>query len=170
MRVAIVYESIFGNTRAVAESVARGVRDAAPEAEVTCTANGIQGVSFLADGGSEQRMEHTNTPLKQLIADLFKCSVADLTDATGPGDIPGWDSLGHVMLMAAIQRQFGQHVPVEDAIEVTSIADLEDILNRLQKATAWRTPAGRSSSPAGRPASDWGSRNGCRRAAPPSGS
>jgi len=38
MRVAIVYESIFGNTREVAESVARGVRSAAPEAEVTCTA------------------------------------------------------------------------------------------------------------------------------------
>jgi hypothetical protein len=38
MRVAIVYESIFGNTREVAESVADGIRAAAPEAEVTCTA------------------------------------------------------------------------------------------------------------------------------------
>ena len=81
-------------------------------------------------------MEHTNAKLKKLIADLFKCPVTELTDATGPGDIPGWDSLGHVMLMAAIQREFGQHVPVEDAIEVASIADLEMILNRLQGAPA----------------------------------
>jgi len=81
-------------------------------------------------------MEPTNTLLKQLIAGLFKCSVTDLTDETGPGDIPGWDSLGHVMLMSAIQREFGQHVPVEDAIEVTSIADLQAILDRLKGAAA----------------------------------
>jgi acyl carrier protein len=81
-------------------------------------------------------MEPTSSLLKQLIAGLFKCPVTDLTDATGPGDIPGWDSLGHVMLMAAIQREFGQHVPVEDAIEVTSIADLQAILDRLKGAAA----------------------------------
>lgn len=38
MRVSIVYESLFGNTREVAEAVARGVHTAAPEAEVTCVA------------------------------------------------------------------------------------------------------------------------------------
>ena len=42
----------------------------------------------------------------------------------------------HVMLMSAIQREFGQHVPVEDAIEVTSIADLQAILDRLKGAAA----------------------------------
>jgi acyl carrier protein len=73
-----------------------------------------------------------NERLKKLIAELFKCDVEELTDATGPGDIAGWDSLGHVALMAEIQKQFGTHVPVEDAIEVESIAGLRDILERLQ--------------------------------------
>jgi acyl carrier protein len=81
-------------------------------------------------------MNDTNGRLKRLIADLFKCDIADLTDATGPGDVPGWDSLGHVTLMVEIQKQFGQHVPVEDAIEVESIADLESILNRLEGSAA----------------------------------
>jgi acyl carrier protein len=80
-------------------------------------------------------MSATNTKLKALIADLFKCDVAEVTDATGPGDIPGWDSLGHVMLMTEIQRQFDSHVPVEDAIEVESVADLTRILERLQGTT-----------------------------------
>ena len=77
-------------------------------------------------------METTNGKLKSLIAGLFKCGVEELTDETGPGDIPGWDSLGHVALMAEIQKQFGTHVPVEDAIEVESIADLTAVLDRLQ--------------------------------------
>jgi acyl carrier protein len=77
-------------------------------------------------------MDDTTSKLKQLIATLFKCEVSDLADTTGPGDIPGWDSLGHVTLMVEVQKQFGSHVPVEDAIEVESIADLAAILKRLQ--------------------------------------
>jgi hypothetical protein len=36
MRVAIVYESLFGNTHEVAAAVAQGVREAEPDARVTC--------------------------------------------------------------------------------------------------------------------------------------
>lgn len=69
--------------------------------------------------------------LKQLMADLFQCDEAEITDETGPGDIPGWDSLGHVSLMSEIHKQFGTHVPVEDALEVESFNDLVAILERL---------------------------------------
>jgi hypothetical protein len=36
MRVVIVFESLFGNTRQVAEAIAEGIRGAAPEAAVSC--------------------------------------------------------------------------------------------------------------------------------------
>ena len=75
-----------------------------------------------------------NEQLKQLMAELFQCDVAELTDETGPGDLPGWDSVGHVALMARIQERFGGHEPVEDAIEVESITDLVEILERLSTA------------------------------------
>ena len=78
-------------------------------------------------------MDSLNGRLKHLIAHLFKYPVEKLTDEIGPGDIPGWDSLGHVTLMTAIHEAFGSHVPVEDAIEVESIADLEKILARLER-------------------------------------
>ena len=39
-------------------------------------------------------MQETKEKLKAVIAELFKCAAGDLTDDTGPGDIPGWDSLG----------------------------------------------------------------------------
>ncbi|BCS33183.1 hypothetical protein TBR22_A24100 [Luteitalea sp. TBR-22] len=71
-----------------------------------------------------------STKLKQLIAHLFKVSVDELSDEVGPGDVSGWDSLGHVTLMVEIQKQFGTHIPVEDAIEVESIADIVRLLER----------------------------------------
>ncbi|MFN9371131.1 MAG: acyl carrier protein [Planctomycetaceae bacterium] len=77
-------------------------------------------------------MSDTGTRLKKLMADLFRCDVSQVTDEIGPGELPGWDSLGHVALMAEIQKQFGTHVPVEDAIAVESVTDLVAILDRLQ--------------------------------------
>lgn len=77
-------------------------------------------------------MSDTGNRLKKLMADLFRCDVSQVTDEIGPGELPGWDSLGHVALMAEIQKQFGTHVPVEDAIAVESVTDLVAILDRLQ--------------------------------------
>lgn len=75
-------------------------------------------------------MTDTRKRLKELMANLFQCNASDLTDDIGPGDINGWDSLGHVSLMSAIQEQFGTHIPVEDAIEVESIADIVSLLEK----------------------------------------
>lgn len=76
--------------------------------------------------------KHLKQKLLELIAELFKVDMDQLGDEIGPGDLPAWDSLGHVALMARIQERFGTHVPVEDAIEVESIADLVEILERLE--------------------------------------
>lgn len=69
--------------------------------------------------------------LKRLMADLFHCDETEITDSTGPGDLSGWDSLGHVSLMTELQREFGVHVPIEDALDVESFEGLVVIVERL---------------------------------------
>ncbi|MGC1273699.1 MAG: acyl carrier protein [Planctomycetaceae bacterium] len=69
--------------------------------------------------------------LKRLMADLFRCEEAEIADSTGPGDLPGWDSLGHVSLMTELQREFGVHVPIEDALDVESFEGLVLVVERL---------------------------------------
>ena len=73
----------------------------------------------------------TKARLKGVIARLFKYDAAALSDSMGPGDLPGWDSLGHMTLMVEIQKEFGKRVPLEDAIDVDSIAGLATILERI---------------------------------------
>jgi acyl carrier protein len=77
-------------------------------------------------------MTDTAAQLRSLMADLFRCNEAELTDETGPGDINGWDSLGHVSLMSEIQVRFGKHIPVEDAIEIESVADIIRLLESTE--------------------------------------
>jgi len=77
-------------------------------------------------------MSDSEIELKKLMADLFQCNESELSNETGPGDINGWDSLGHVSLMSEIQSRFGKHIPVEDAIEIESIADIVSLLNSIE--------------------------------------
>lgn len=57
MRTVIVYESVFGNTREIAEAIAAGVRDRRPGSEVACVpvaiadAGLINGADLLVVGG-----------------------------------------------------------------------------------------------------------------------
>ena len=78
-------------------------------------------------------MDELRDRLIGLMANLFECQQDELSGDVGPGDVAGWDSLGHVSLMAEIQTQFGAHIPIEDAIEVESIDDIVDILTSLTK-------------------------------------
>ena len=66
------------------------------------------------------------------MADLFQCNESDLSDDAGPGDINGWDSLGHVSLMTEIQTRFGKHIPLEDAIEIESVAGIVVLLDSIE--------------------------------------
>jgi hypothetical protein len=47
MRAVILYESLFGNTAAIAQSVARGLREARPDAFVDC--RGVDNSGALPD-------------------------------------------------------------------------------------------------------------------------
>ncbi|MBM4000069.1 MAG: acyl carrier protein [Planctomycetes bacterium] len=69
--------------------------------------------------------------LKAMMAELFRCDVNEIQDTTGPGDVTGWDSLGHVALMMELQNRLGVHIPVEDALEIASVSDLVRILDRI---------------------------------------
>ena len=57
MRTVVVYESLFGNTRRIAEAIAEGIRTRQPAAEVACvpvaeaTAALIRGADLLIVGG-----------------------------------------------------------------------------------------------------------------------
>ena len=57
MRTVIIYESVFGNTRQIAEAIAAGIRVSQPGSEVACvpvasaTADLVRGADLLIAGG-----------------------------------------------------------------------------------------------------------------------
>jgi len=62
--------------------------------------------------------------LKPIFIEVFKNSTVELTEETVASDIHGWDSLGHLRLMMAIEKKFKVRF---SASEISSLKNVGDI-------------------------------------------
>ena len=67
------------------------------------------------------------------IADLFEESVEDIHPETLKEDIPAWDSLGVLTLMADLDENFDILLTEEEMLELQKINDIFEILRRNGK-------------------------------------
>ena len=64
-----------------------------------------------------------------LFADVFNYD-GSVTGSTSRTDVARWDSLRHVALVNAIEQQFGLSLSMDEMIEIRSVQDIENILER----------------------------------------
>ncbi|MDQ3995526.1 MAG: acyl carrier protein [Gemmatimonadota bacterium] len=62
------------------------------------------------------------------MAATFRVSAARIPDDANPQNVPGWDSLGHIELMLALEMEFGAPLPTEAMIELVSLEAIEGFL------------------------------------------
>jgi acyl carrier protein len=67
--------------------------------------------------------------IKGIFADVFKFD-GPLTVETTREDIPKWDSLQHIALVAAIEQQFGVSLSLDEMVEIRSVQDICNVLDR----------------------------------------
>ena len=60
--------------------------------------------------------------VRELIADTFGVSAASVTAQTVRDEVDGWDSVGQLNLMLAVEEAFGVRLTVEDMQRLTSVA------------------------------------------------
>ncbi len=59
-----------------------------------------------------------------LIEELLKVPAGTITIDTRIADVEEWDSLAHVMLIGELETQLDVSIPLDDAIELTSVKEL----------------------------------------------
>ncbi len=64
--------------------------------------------------------------VKKVVLGQLKIDESLYNEDLAAGDIPEWDSLGHVNLLMAIEEHFQVSFDVADAVDIESIADLVD--------------------------------------------
>jgi acyl carrier protein len=66
--------------------------------------------------------------LRETIAQTLDVAPDSITQTSTAPDVPGWDSLGHVNLMMALEQTFDVQLEVEDFPRLTSVPAILDYL------------------------------------------
>ena len=64
------------------------------------------------------------------LAEVFEDSPGRISESMARGDIPGWDSLGTLSLIAGLDERFDIQLSEQDIEALKSVADLFDLLRR----------------------------------------
>lgn len=62
--------------------------------------------------------------LTQVFRTVFRSQELELNAAISAGDIEGWDSLNHVVLISAIEEEFGIKFRLKELMNIESVGDL----------------------------------------------
>ena len=70
--------------------------------------------------------------LQTLLAEVFEVLPQDLSADTQFGDLPKWDSIGHMDLMVALESQFGVEISAETISELVIVSAILEKIQALQ--------------------------------------
>jgi acyl carrier protein len=68
--------------------------------------------------------------VQALLAEVFEVPIEQVTAELEFGDLPQWDSLGHMDLMVRLEERFGVEISTETIAELVSVPVISDYLQR----------------------------------------
>ena len=80
--------------------------------------------------------------IEQQVRQVLSAVLKVRPDSLGPGSsmdtIESWDSLQHMILMLALEEEFGVNIPEAVAAKATSFSAIQSVLENLMRADATR--------------------------------
>ncbi|HPR30691.1 MAG TPA: acyl carrier protein [Prolixibacteraceae bacterium] len=77
--------------------------------------------------------EEVNNKVRDIVADVLQKKPGDLNLSLRSRDVEGWDSLRHVMIIAAVEDAFGIEIGLDELMAIESIGDLCQVVENHQK-------------------------------------
>ena len=59
-----------------------------------------------------------------MLEEILNLQEGTITEETRIDDVDDWDSLAHVMIIGELEERFGICIPLDEAIELTSVSEL----------------------------------------------
>jgi acyl carrier protein len=78
--------------------------------------------------------EKLTSQLRTFLATQFGVSESDINNDLTFGDLPQWDSLGHMSLMAAIEEKFGVEVNADAIADLVNFKAIQEFLTKSTHA------------------------------------
>ncbi|MEK6256766.1 MAG: acyl carrier protein [Chloroflexota bacterium] len=72
--------------------------------------------------------------VRQAIAEVLEVNIDEITPEITFGDIPQWDSMGHMEVMLALEQRFGVAVNADTIGELVSLAKIVEHIAKNDNA------------------------------------
>jgi len=66
--------------------------------------------------------------VEEVVSRVFGVDPGSLDDASSPETVEGWDSMGHLNLVAALEQEFGVSIDIGDVMEMVTVKKIREIL------------------------------------------
>lgn len=77
-----------------------------------------------------ETIRNSMTKVQGAFRAAFDVDPQSITLETKPGDIPAWDSMGHVALVSSLEQAFGVTFDVDEVMEMENVRQIVKILER----------------------------------------
>ena len=74
--------------------------------------------------------DHLTERVRSLLADAIQVPVESVTPDLGFGDLPQWDSLGHMEVMLKLEETFGVEIDTDLIATLISVPDICQFLEK----------------------------------------
>lgn len=72
--------------------------------------------------------ENFEQKFETILKDILKISSFTLTDELKVKDVPGWNSLNHLMVIVALENGFNIRFSVEEATQAENLGELKSLI------------------------------------------
>jgi acyl carrier protein len=66
--------------------------------------------------------------VEDVVAQVFGVDRDSIDAGSSPESVEGWDSMGHLNLVAALEKRFDVSIDIGDAMEMVSVQRIREIL------------------------------------------
>ena len=68
--------------------------------------------------------------VEEVVSRVFGVDPGSLDDASSPETVEGWDSMGHLNLVAALEQEFALSIDIGDVMEMVTVKKIREILQQ----------------------------------------
>lgn len=73
--------------------------------------------------------------LKTTILNQLKIKDFNLQDETRAYEVPGWDSLSHIKVIMAVEKEYGFRFKTSELLQLKNVGDLQNLVNKNINST-----------------------------------
>ncbi len=66
--------------------------------------------------------------VEEVVCQVFGAEPGSIDAGSSPESVEGWDSMGHLNLIAALEKRFNVSIDIGDVMEMVSVRRIREIL------------------------------------------